>query len=81
MTRRRRLRLADCHDTLTIAQVASVLGISVSTIDKQLHDGVFPIPVLPIATGRTNRRRIWTRVAVQRFIDTGAQRLTRTRVA
>lgn len=47
-----------------------MLGIGTRTIERALSDGVFPVPPLPsIGAGRQKRRRLFSRAAIERWVD------------
>ncbi len=63
-------RLDQCGDVLGIAELASVLGLSVRTIEAQEQQRTFPIArIHGLGTGTRNRPRKYAKVAVLRFLD------------
>lgn len=62
-------RLDQCGDVLSIADLASVLGISIRTIEAQERQGTFPIGrLVGLGTGRRAPRK-YAKLAVQRFFE------------
>jgi len=59
-------KLDECGETLTVAELAAVLGIGRSTIDRMIAHGSFPIPWLPALT----KQRRWAKAVVRRWLDT-----------
>jgi excisionase family DNA binding protein len=50
---------------LTKAELATVLKVSVRTIDGLLAEGRFPIPRLP----GLGRKHLWSQAAVDRYLN------------
>lgn len=53
-------RLSECGDTVGIAEVCGVLGISARELHRLRQHGVFPEPLVC---------KRWSKAVVQRFID------------
>jgi excisionase family DNA binding protein len=43
---------------LSKAEVAELLGVSVRTIDRHIHDDVMPLPAVKVGTGRNAHVRV-----------------------
>ena len=67
--------LSEASSILFIDEVATVLRVSRSTIERRRRDGTFPIAELPSLDSRPR----WTRQAVERFLasSTGGPRRAR----
>jgi hypothetical protein len=63
-------RLDQCGDVLSITELASVIGLSVRSIDAQERAGTFPIRRIDYGlVGRKHLPRKYAKVAVQRFFE------------
>jgi predicted DNA-binding transcriptional regulator AlpA len=54
---------------LFLADVADMLRVSRSTIERRRREGTFPIPELPTL----DRRPLWSRCEVERFVESSGR--------
>lgn len=57
------------HAVLFLEDVADILRMSRSTIERRRRNGTFPIPELP----SIDRRPRWSRTEVERFVEEGGR--------
>jgi predicted DNA-binding transcriptional regulator AlpA len=62
-------------DVLFLEDVAGMLRVSRSTIERRRRDGTFPVPELP----PLDRRPRWSRRSVEHFLSAGRRWPTPTR--